>query len=219
MWSFLSDFYYTNSLIVLFVFLLLILGSKYYYSLSNLRVLFWYCLIAFCQFLTASLYQMNNEDDYSLINFSINIFVLFEYLIFVYFIYINTRSINIKGFIILASLLYVIYALKLWITDGQIYEHPTFLSLIESFLIISFSLFFFYETFLKKLEGDILITESFWVIFSFFLLFSIMTPFLLLIEFYPQLIFREIYTINNISYLIFYIFLSYVIICKVKYIT
>lgn len=219
MWSFLSDFYYTNSLIVLFVFLLLILGSKYYYSLSNLRVLFWYCLIAFCQFLIAALYKMKFDEDYSIINFSINIFVLFEYLIFSYFIFVNIKSIQIKSFIVLASIVFFIYAIKIWLVDNSLYEHPTILSLIESSLIISFSIYYFYEVLIKNVEGDKLFTYSFWVILGILLLFSIMTPILLLIVFYPEMVHSDVYAINNISYLLFYLMLGYLFLCKAKYIT
>src|SRR5690606_1750416 len=118
--------------------------------------------------------------------------------------------------IIISSIFFLSVSVKIWIFDSNLFEHPTLLSLIESFSILFFSLYYFYERLKYNEHVNFAFSETFWVIFGVFILFSIMTPFLILIEIFPEVIFRDIYTINNISYILFYLFLSYSFLCKVR---
>lgn len=220
MWTFLSDFYYTNLFNGVVITLVVTLGIIFYNKLNNLKLLFWYCIISFFQATIALILAfLYNEDSYPKINFTINIFVLFEFLIFHLFIYFNISNKTAKKIIFIIIISFILTTFIFWFICNSIFQNPTTLSIIESFSIITFSLYYIYEKLAFYHFHEVANRPTFWVITGVFLLFTIMTPLLLLNEFFPSLLFKEIYTINNISYILFYLILSYSFICKVKSIT
>ena len=215
--EFLSEFYYTNLFNGILILLLIVIGIIYYKQLGKHKLLFLYCIIAFLQLAIAFIASIyDSDEDFSHINFSINLFVLFEFLIFNFFIFSNIINKNIRAIIILISIVFVFVLIKVWVINKGIYEHPTLLSIIESFSIITFSLFYYYENTISNSVIKFNDPSIFWAITGILILFALMTPLLLVNEFFPHLIFSRIYVINNISYLIFYLILSYSFKCKLK---
>jgi len=218
MWTFLSDFYYTNLFNGVVIIALLVYSSLNYKHLQNFKVFFWYCLLSFFQlvyvFYVDKIVHESLIKDY--LNVSVNIFILIELVLFSFFLY-NSISHNLVkriikyfviGFFILFFFSSPIYLLK----NGL----PSYIYLFEYLGFLFFVIFFLYENLESNLTNFHKLKPSLWVGSGILILFSIITPVFLFINFFPSVDFENVYILNNISYFIFYCFLSYSLICKVK---
>jgi hypothetical protein len=138
------------------IFPLLFLLIKGKFKETILLLLAFYGLAFFC------LIFFNDHVPKSIYTFYQAFYTLLEYLFFTYFIWLNIRNIKFKKFIVLASVLFIIFQLIFVTTTGPKRLDSIPIG-IETILVFIFIFFFFFEFSKNTREVFIYNLYSFWI--------------------------------------------------------
>lgn len=216
--EFLSEFYYTNLFNGILILLLLFYSAINYNKLGKLKLFFWYFLASFFQivFATSSSILYNKSISFELNKYSVDIFIIIEFLIISLFLFISIENKRMKKFILFFIFSFLILVINSWNFQKNEFEFSSMLFVIEYFGLLIIVMYFLYENIEYKIGKFNFNNPSFWIGTGILLLFSLITPINLFIHFFPSIDLYNFYIINNISYILYYLILSYSMICKVK---
>ncbi len=149
----------------------------------------------------------------------VNLFSISEILLLTLFYYrILTTSI-FKASVIFLSLILMIWMSYIWIVLKGFNQVVREITVIQSFFIIIYSLFYFYEILKSREVLKLHYNPTFWIATGFFLLSSFLFPLFLFLDQILKIlpnVFYGIYSVNNIAYFILFICLIKATICQPK---
>ncbi len=152
------------------------------------------------------------------IEYSINIFNLIEIILFAYFFIKILKNPISKKIIFFSTLIFVLWILYRWFFEGLFGSVLRSITLIESFLFILFSLFYFSELLKFPTTYSLKYEPKFWIVIGIFLLCSLLFP-LFLFKDYINLLapnfYSSLYTANNIGYAILFYCLTKALQCSI----
>lgn len=169
-------------------------------KLEDAKILLLYALASICQSIFGIYISIDRhtEEEISLVHNSINVFMLLEFIIFCLFI---QRSLVMKitkranKIILVSFVLFIIYD---WSTTDSFDKLPSFLTLIESYLMIPACFLYYFELFYSPPKTDFFRNHRFWIITGIFILFSLLVPIFL----QRKIVYRGRLEIYNTIYLI-----------------
>ena len=217
-----SEYYFTNLLLLFISTLFLWYGIINDAKLKKYRVFYFYACMSISQTILASyinLFQSGNKEFAFVIQGSINIFTILEFLIFYYFLIKRIRSVFIKRLMRLFIFLFIFITAYFWGFTNEFFQNPARLTVIESFLIIFSCLFYFYELFKYPLIKNLLSEPSFWMVTGMLFLFSSIVPLFLIHDYIAKnfsILYDNLYSINFIAYSLLFVLFIIGFRCQMK---
>jgi len=222
MLTYLSKFYFTSLLLVIAALILVVFGFKNYKKIKGLRIFIYYGIASLFQSITSIIINVYNPFhlyNSPFIENSINVFIVIEFVIFYTFlikIISNKKAQNVMKVLLGTFLLLASY---LCFVGGKFNSLPDSLSVIESFLIASGCLYYFFELFsfpsITTLSGN----PNFWAIAGMFFLSAATIPLFLLRKSldlnFPRL-YVPLYSITFISYIVLFGCIINAFLCKTR---
>jgi len=166
-----------------------------------------------------SIYTQHDPKSDTIIQNSINVFMLFEFLIFSQVIISSVRSRSIKRTLGMAVAVFLVTVLYCWLFTAAFNKPPESLSVLESFLVIIGCLLYYFEMFTSPPNIKLLQHPRFWFITGMLLLFAFLLPLFLqgnndLLNFTD--LFNAVYMMNLIGYTILFIFFTIGMRCQIR---
>gem|GEM_PF-2749431 len=222
MLEYFSLFYYTVPIQIIVTFLFVLHGILFYKKIKEFKILILYGIISLLQCGFGVYISVFTDHDFSkniIIRNSINIFMLFEYIVFYYFIINSIKSAKIKKVLRFFAAGYPLLVFYYWIYTPAFNEIPDYLTVIESYLIIIGCLFYYLEIFTTPANIKLLEHPQFWTITGMLLLFAFLIPLFLqrnniLLNFID--LYNTIYVMNFIGYITLFIFFNIGLRCQIK---
>ncbi len=217
-----SIFYYAVPIQMITTLLFIIVGLANYKKINEFKSLLLYGIISMMQCILGVYISVFTDHDLGKITFirnSINIFMLFEYIIFYSFI-INSIALNvIKNILMIFFIGYVVVVLYCWIFTSAFNKPPAYLTIIESYLMIIGCLFYYLEIFVCPPKVKLLDHPKFWFVTGMLILFAFLVPFYLqydniLLQYLS--LYNTVYIMNFIGYTILFIFFNIGLRCQIK---
>jgi hypothetical protein len=131
---------------------------------KGLWVVFIYVFISFTIDNLFYLFSIPKNKEFYLFS----IFTIIEYSLFSIFFYLYFKSVRFKQLIILGSFVFLVLAVYS-LSKGINYRFDSLPASMESILIISYSILFFYEQLKSQENSFIYSTKKFWIVIAIFL--------------------------------------------------
>lgn len=204
------EYFISLTIAVIFLIAFILFGIKPKASFPLKKYFIAYAAISFIQIILGvsinNLNIFNLEDTYA-IEYSINIFNLIEIILFAAFYFTIIKSSTNKKIIVASILIFICWILTQWILKNRFNLILRSVTLIEAFIFILFSLFYFFELLKNPSISPLHHDSNFWIVIGIFLLFSILFPLFLFKDYLGNIapnLYSSIYTANNIGYAILY---------------
>lgn len=147
------------------------------------------------------------------INISAYVFIILEYSIFAILLSKFIRSVLLKKYLAYSCIVFTVVAIILWYTVSPFEKNLSIITTIESFSLIPFCIYYFYELLnypLLKITED----RAFWITTGILFLFVCITPFYLALEYFGRI--REMQMIDYFGYDLIVLFLAKACLIKSK---
>ncbi len=217
-----STYYYIVPVQFILNLLFVIACSLNYNRIGNFKILLIYGLTALTQSIFATyigVYMVSGQEKIKLIQNSINIFMLIEFILFNLFLIKSTSISSLRKILIGTSILFILVVLRYWFYTNAFNKSPFFLSVIESYLIIIGCLLYYYSNFTSADNIKIKDNPPFWIVTGMLFLFGCLLPvFLQWNNTYLQSldIYNAVYLINFVGYIILFTFFILGLKCQIK---
>jgi hypothetical protein len=220
--EYLSTSYYTSLLNVFsaIAFLVFLFKAKSNIPLKTLFLL--YAIISITQsmytIITESFNPMNLKST-TLYENMVNIFSIVEIFLLTLFYYHILQKTIFKASVMFLSLSLIAWMGYIWIILKGFNNVVREITVIQSFFIIIYSLFYFYEILKSREVLKLQSSSTFWIATGFFLLSSFLFPLFLFLDQILKIlpnVFYGIYSVNNIAYFILFICLIKATLCQPK---
>jgi hypothetical protein len=220
--EYLATSYFTTLLNVFsaIAFLLLLIRTKANIPLRPLFLI--YAIIS----ITQSIYTIITES-YNPLNLRstqiyenlVNIFSIVEIILFTIFYYSTLTKTYFKVSVIVLSFGLTLWISYIWIVLKGFNCVVREITVIQSLIIIIYSLLYFYEILRSQEVLKLKYNSTFWMATGFFLLSSFLFPLFLFLDQILKIlpnVFYGIYSVNNIAYSILFICLIKATLCQPK---
>jgi len=124
------------------------------------------------------------------------------------FIRSHTRSIPVKKILLWAILLFIPYMFYFWLSNPLATDFNSNILTTEGFLIILACVYFFFELLTGRPDKNLFTEPAFWSISGMLVLFTVITPVFLLVNFFihnRESLFYRLYIANNICYSLLFV--------------
>jgi hypothetical protein len=218
--SYFSEFYFTNFFLIVITIFFLIYGAFHYRKLNELNIVLLYGLFSLIQSILSYYVLFIIPNDYNfIIEYSINIFLLVEFLLFYLLFFLIIKSKYIKYILVLLTFIFLCIIFYHWTYTNELYKNPARLTVIECFFLIIPSLYYFIEIFYYSPITNLLKEPHFWIVTGIMFFFTSIFPLFLLNIFvlYPRASFyNSMYSITYISYCLLFVMFFIGCKCKIK---
>jgi hypothetical protein len=183
----------------------------YFIGLRKSKTTHWLAILAIASLLQDLIYeyhllQPNNLflGKHTVYN-SIYLYLIIEITCCLFFIKAHIKAIIGKKAILTGYILFIGYIIGYWSIVPYNRNFPKHIELIEGFLIITSSLYFFYEWFTQYPAKPVFTQSSFWAIFGMLVMFCSITPLFLFLNYLGVQPYNAFFAINNIAYSLMFI--------------
>lgn len=222
MLKYFSIFYYAVPVQMIVTSVFVINGMMHYRKVKAFVSLLAYGILSLVQCIVGtyiSVYTPDSTKNNTIVQNSINLFMLLECLIFSQFIISSLGSGVIKRWLRAGSVVFVLIVLYHWVFTRSFSRPPESLSVLESFLVIIGCLLYYFEIFTSPPNIKLLQHPPFWFITGMLLLFAFLLPLFLQrdkdLQNFVDL-FNVVYTMNFIGYTILFIFFIIGMRCQIR---
>jgi hypothetical protein len=215
-----SYYYYTIPIQILLNLIFIIVCLTHFKKIKGVRILLLYSSISFIQSLIGvytSLFERNDQTE-KLVENSINLFMLFEFIIFYEFIIRATKSALVKWILNTVRILFCCIVIYYWKTGESFNITPCDFTISEGYLIIIPCLYYYYELFDEPATINLSQNSKFWVISGMLFFFIFITPLYLQSRsfFIASNHTSPAYSMTFIAYIILYIFFLNALKCQIR---
>lgn len=217
-----SNFYFTDIISVVGAIGLIVVGLFNIRHLHHLKIFIPYALLSAFQTITSTLIFAFNYSpliDSPYIEYSINVFMLFESLIFSIFFYSEFENPLYKKWVLSGSILLILAFMFSWFIDGTFGKNLSIFTTIESMLYIAYCLMFYHKVFKTPPQERLEKNPAFWATTGIFILFALLFPLFLfrshVANLFPQ-VYYGIYIANYIGYIILFSCLIKSFVCQMN---
>ena len=199
----------------------MIIGFIHRNKFPELKYLYIYPLASFSQFIIANLTLISKigitiED--SIINISLNLFTITEFIIiYIFFKKVLLSKLN-KKILRFSAIVYFFTGLINWIIIENSFSPPTYSYIYQSIAILIPVCLYFIELFKKPIVPDLLNEPSFWVTTGMAFYFACTLPLFLMEDFVYNkagyIYEMELFSINFICYGILFLLITKAYLCR-----
>lgn len=218
--SYFSDFYFTNLVMISLSIILLIYGFYYFKKLQELKIVIIYGIFSLIQTLITYyvLFIIPYDLNY-IIEFSINIFLITEFLLFYLFFFLIIKSKYVKYLLLCLACSFIIITIYHWKFTNELYKNPAQLTVIECFYMLIPALYYYIELFQYSPIINLRKESNFWIVTGIMFFFTTIIPLFLLKIFVfdpADPYYESLYSITYIAYSLLFIMFLIGCRCKVK---
>lgn len=139
---------------------------------------------------------------------SLYVYLIIEFACCLLFIRSHLRSKAIKKMALPCIAAFTLFTIYYWLGKPSFTDFYAQVPAVEGFLIIIPCVYFFYELLTGDLHKDLFTEPAFWAISGILVLFTIITPVFLLLNYFIQnrtTMFYRLYITNNMAYALLFI--------------
>lgn len=220
--EFFEIYFFTVPLQIILNLLFVIAGIIYYKRLNSLAVILFYSMASLMQSSLGvyfNVYEKNNSNIVSILESSINVFMIIEFLTFNYFILKSLENRNFKKIIAWLVFIFISIASFSWVNNHSFIKAPAYLTVIEAFFVIIGCLLYYYEKLNLTSPNKLAKDPAFFVINGMLILSVFLSPvsiYLNEIFLSFSLIYNIIYLINCLAYTVLFTFFILALRCQIN---
>jgi len=152
--------------------------------------------------------------DHKVVNASINVFVCFEFFVITNFFFKLRLSRGIQRTIIILFVVFYTFTIGIWTTKISFFASPYEIYILEALFTIPLSLTYFFFLFKDPPTKELVRDFTFWISTGILFYFTITLPFFLVWLRIDEKVYYLLYTINYLSYAIFFSLIIKGYLCK-----
>ncbi len=150
---------------------------------------------------------------------SLYVYLMIELTCCLLFIKSHLRSRQFKRLILPGILFFNLFTIYYWLGKPSFEDFYMVVPTVEGFLIIIACVYFFYELLSGEPYKDLFTEPSFWAISGMLVLFTVITPVFLLLNYFIKnrdAMFYKLYATNNLSYTLLFVTFAVAIVSDKK---